>query len=80
MKKPFTKCDLCGGSLEDGYEEREYDRDPETGYSDYEVVCGKCAYFPEEIQPVRGGASTTSPSALKGPSSSNAAPSSREVA
>ena len=35
------KCDKCGGSLEDGYEIREFGRDAE-GYADEEIVCAVC--------------------------------------
>ena len=36
-----VKCDKCGGSLEDGYEIREFGRDAE-GYADEEIVCAVC--------------------------------------
>ena len=41
MLRINMKCDKCGGSLEDGYEIREFGRDAE-GYADEEIVCAVC--------------------------------------
>lgn len=45
-------CDRCGGTLDRGYEERDYGREPETGYADIEYVCLKC--LEEESRECKG--------------------------
>lgn len=41
--KPVVACDKCGEPCTDGYEKREYGRDPETGACDEETLCSKCS-------------------------------------
>lgn len=36
-------CDRCSLPLTDGYEERSYGYDAETGYHDVERICAVCA-------------------------------------
>jgi hypothetical protein len=36
-------CGVCGGSLDEGYQERDYGVDAETGYRDVWLVCVHCA-------------------------------------
>jgi hypothetical protein len=39
---PYDCCSECGGSLEDGYEIRNLEKDPETGDTDEWVLCSSC--------------------------------------
>ncbi len=35
-------CDRCGSECSEGYIERSFGQDPETGYIDIETVCASC--------------------------------------
>jgi hypothetical protein len=37
-----AECDRCGHACKDGFEERYYGTDPETGDHDTQVICRAC--------------------------------------